>query len=274
MYSVRYAHGPLPQEPPEEQEKLKRPFDALPTMHFQLPGSIYASAMLVFLGAKKEEYEGMNCLFTLSIVVPQVVLLALNVVIQISFVQYLERAYAGLDVCDIETDLVLRYLALAAFVAGMIFEVFECIEMFIWTYQVKTEESHQPLQLLIKEDGSKELASGLTICQKLLFALLAVSTKLGISIYLFLVGAEFVVMSATHSDLILNCLAMLFVVEIDDMIYQGFTPSFLKEVIEDLPPVRLEGFKRAAFQLCGLPWLKLLLWLVSVHLIIRMHACD
>ena len=226
-----------------------------------------------FLAPRNDEYEGMNCFFTLSIVVPQVVLLALNVLIQISFVQYLERAYSGVDPCEIETDLVLRYLALAAFVAGMIFEIFECIEMLIWTWNVKTEESHQPLQLEDR-DGSKELASGLTILQKLLFVLLGVTTKLGISIYLFVVGAEFVVMSETHSDLILNCLAMLFVVEIDDMIYQGFTPSFLKEVIQDLPPLRVPGFNGAAFHLMGLPWIKVALWLGSVHLIIQHHKCD
>ena len=53
MYSVRYAHGPPALVPQEPEGTIIRPFDAMPTMHFQLPGSIYASAMLVFLGAKK-----------------------------------------------------------------------------------------------------------------------------------------------------------------------------------------------------------------------------
>ena len=63
------------------------------------------------------------------IVFPQLVLLAINVVIQISFVQYLQRTLSGFDSCEIKTDLVLRYLSVAASLAEMIFEFFECFEM-------------------------------------------------------------------------------------------------------------------------------------------------
>ena len=111
----------------------------------------------------------------------------------------------------------------------------------LWAWYVKTEDDHQTLQLQIRADGSKKLVSGLTIWQQIVFVGVVVGTKTTIAVYRFAVGAQFFLLSETHADLIRNCLAMVFFVELDDLIYQGFTPSFGKEVIQDLPAIEVHS---------------------------------
>eukprot|EP00438_Fugacium_kawagutii_P013969 Skav202197 [mRNA] locus=scaffold191:99132:99971:- [translate_table: standard] len=251
------------------------PFDDVPTVKIQLPESIYSSAMLSIHGAHASDFEGMqNAVISLMIVFPQVVLLVINIVIQLSFVQYLQRTLSGIESCEIKTDLVLRYLSVAAFVAGMVFEFFECFEMVLWTWYVKTENSHQALQLQVQADGSKQQVSGLTVLQKFVFVVVVVGTKTATAVYLFTVGAQFVLMSETHSDLILNCLAMLFVVEIDDILYHGFTPAFCKEVISGLPPLEVNSFNQGVVRLVLLPWIKIAFWFIATHLIVTYDNCQ
>ena len=278
MYTIKYADltgGAELLEPADEAPgSVIFPFDDMPSVKIQLPESIYSSAMLVIHGAKAEEYEGMNGVLTLMVVAPQVLLLALNIVLQVSFVNYLHRTLSGTDPCDIKTDLVLRYLSVAAFVAGMIFEFFECFEMILWAWYVKTEVSHQALQLQVQPDGSKQQISGLTVLQKIVFVGGVVGIKLAIAVYLFAVGAQFVLLSETHADLILNCLAMVFVVEIDDVIYHGFTPSFCKEVIKDLPPIEIQSVNHGLARLTLLPWVKVGFWLLGAHLIVAYNSCS
>lgn len=104
-------------------------FEDMPVVKIKFPETINSSAMLAIHAAKTNEYVGMNGFYTMLIIVPQIVLLAIDVVTQISFVQYLQKTLSGLDSCEIRTDLVLRYLSVAAFLAGMIFDFFECFEM-------------------------------------------------------------------------------------------------------------------------------------------------
>ena len=109
---------------------------------------------------------------------------------------------------------------------------------------MKTEDD-QTLQLQIRADGSKKRVSGLTIWIDLATNRVRwgcwhenncrVPLCSWCSIF-FAVGA-----SETHADLIRNCLAMVFLVELDDLIYQGFTPSFGKEVIQDLPAIEVHS---------------------------------
>ena len=190
--------------------------------------------MLTIHGAKTNEYVGMNGFYTMLIIVPQIVLLAIDVVTQISFVQYLQKTLSGLDSCEIRTDLVLRYLSVAAFLAGMIFDFFECFEMVLCC-------GHGTCcawkRKMIKHFSSKSEQTG----AKNEFLVWRFGTKTTIAVYRFAVGAQFFLLSETHADLIRNCLAMVFLVELDDLIYQGFTPSFGKEVIQDLPAIEVHS---------------------------------
>ena len=101
-----------------------------------------------------------------------------------------------------------------------------------------------------------------------MFVGVVVGTKTTTAVYLFAVGTQFVFLSETHADLILNCLAMVFVVEIDDLIYQGFTPSFGKEVIQDLPAIEVHSPFQGFARVTVLPWVKLGFWLLGTHLIV------
>lgn len=252
------------------------PFDDMPIVKLKLPECIYSSVMLLIHGARAEEYGslGFNCFMSCMVVAPQVLLLAINVVVQVSFIRYLERTLSDVDSCNIKTDVVLRYLSVASFVAGMIFEFFECFEMLLWTVYVKTEDRHQALQVQIREDGSKMQVSGLTICQKMVFLVLVIGTKTAIAVYLSAVGAQFVLLSETHADLILNCLAMVFVIEIDDVIYHGFTPAFCKEIISDLPALEVHSLTQALARLTIFPWVKIGIWIATVQFVVSHFACP
>merc|ERR1712070_967387 len=54
---------------------------------------------------------------------------------------------------------------------------------------------------------------------------------------LLVTGLRFVILSKSNLDLVLNCVAMGFVVEIDETLYQTFAPTLMQECLAGLPPV-------------------------------------
>lgn len=53
-------------------------------------------------------------------------------------------------------------------------------------------------------------------------------------------GSLFIAASETNMDVILNCVALCFIFELDDYAYTFFTQSWTQKVIENMPPVTRE----------------------------------
>ena len=205
------------------------------------------------------------------IVIPPVILLLLNYVFQFGFIQFIQREADAAESCDLQTHAYLRMLSVAAYAGSLIKDLFETLDMLEWTRHITTEKSHTAYQVEIDEEGGKKrLASGITLLQKALFVVLVIVPKFVIGILLFFSGSRYVLFSATNSDLILNCVAMIFVLEIDGILYRAFTPSFAQKIIEDMPPVEVESFDKGVASLCLVPWVKavlfaLMLWFMLGH---------
>ena len=115
---------------------------------------------------------------TLATVLPHVILLVFNYIVQIGFIIFLDGELAGIETCDLPTDPNLRFCALTTFVAFMLTEFWENVEMVQWTRHIKTVSSHTVLSIEVSEDvAEKRWASGLTSWKKALFRLLVILPK-------------------------------------------------------------------------------------------------
>lgn len=253
------------------------PFDDLPEIEYALPGSIYTSALLIVLGGSIEEYYDFpNAILTYMIVLPQWLLLLFNFVIQVGFIYYIHEDSKDSNSCNHDTNVSvhLRYLAVGLFVAGMLQEFCETLDMLLWTWHVKTEATHQKLLLATRDGSEPKLATGLTSRQKLVFCLFMLMPKLAIAMWLFIVGGKFVAFSESNTDMVLNCLAMVFVTEIDDLLYKTFTPTFCRNVMENLPPVKIQSSLHGVASLVIVPWLKGVLFGGLSYMVLCIYECN
>ena len=81
----------------------------------------------------------------------------------------------------------------------------------------------------------------LTRFQKLLATLFVVVPKLVVACILTFVGTYFVFLSESNTDLILNCLAMTFVVELDELAYATISSEFSKKEVQNVVPLVLHS---------------------------------
>lgn len=74
---------------------------------------------------------------------------------------------------------------------------------------------------------------------KFMCFVLSALPRLAIAVAVLVMGAEYVSRSGSKEDMILNTLAVLFVVEVDDAIYNVFTSESLRSHMETLKPIPL-----------------------------------
>lgn len=244
------------------------PFDERPYMEYTLPQGIYSSCRIMVHGGNKEEYSGPNAILTYCILIPQFFFLVLNYVMQFGFVYYIYSLLKADKLCELNTDPWLRLLATMAFAVSMIKELAENWNMVLWLYHVKNEAEHR--QLWIKEiDGEKVIDTGLTACQKLLFVCQAIIPKYVVAFLLIHFGGMFIKHSESDSDLILNCVALEFILEFDTVLYQTFTPPFCQRILDELPPIKNEDFNTSMKNLLLSPFIKgfvfvgLVMWIMA-----------
>lgn len=68
-----------------------------------------------------------------------------------------------------------------------------------------------------------------------------------IALALGFVGSSFLTATATMGDLILNCMALEVVLNVDELLYTALAPAFIKHVISNLEPMPLGGNHHSAF---------------------------
>ena len=264
---------------PQRNMELTSPFDDMPTSYYKLPESIYGGALLTTLGGSIEEYTDFpQAIMTYLVVLPQWLLLVFNFTMQFGFAFYIWEESENADRCASSTDELLVLMAIAAFSGAILTDFWETYVMFGWTMRMKTEQHHTKL-LVGKEIGINGverlgLATGLTKLQKIAFCILVLLPKFILAGCLFFAGGKYVVGSETNEDLILNCVAMLFVIDIDELLYKAFTPAFCRQVIAQLPPTESTSEVSGMCGLVFLPWAKAGVLLAMVLGIRGMLSCD
>lgn len=215
-----------------------------------LPASCYGSVILtpVLIDEKmRAQWE-----WFVTLIVPQVLIYVVCVGIQLSFNFYVQAIVIhgkddGSEECSDGVDLYLQVLCVAASISATMQDIIETLGMHQWLQALPEwdEEVHSevilhcgkhckrsnfPLQKYINHQEVEVVkpAVGLTSGYLYLIYSLVILPKLLIAVHLLVFGSAFVARSESHADMILNAVAMLFILEVDDLLYQFLTPEIFK----------------------------------------------
>ena len=117
-------------------------------------------------------------------------------------------------------------------------EIFETLALCHWIYSQRTAESHMPISFSSDEDD-KEIVSGLTASYKVFLYLFIIIPKFAIGVLLVFYGNTFLLTSDSNQDIILNSMALTFITQNDEVIFDSLVSENLKTVCGELPPVQI-----------------------------------
>jgi len=142
-----------------------------------------------------------------------------------------------------ETEPMIRYCCVLIYTAYCIGDICETIKMFLFITNFPSCDTFEYLrykQACDDDSDDKELATGMTKKWKIFCFLFVIVPKLGVACALLGYGTGFVVNTQENSDLILNALALGFVLEIDEMSYEYFLSYQMQDILDNLPPITLK----------------------------------
>lgn len=121
-----------------------------------------------------------------------------------------------------------------AVVLSEIFETFDMIEIVL--RRVPLVEGRTQCLLFKLVDGNAVYQSGgMSMARKLCVCLFVLVPKLIIGVSMLIIGGLFLNTSASNTDLLLNSLAAVFILDLDEIIYTFATPGHLKRLLEAVP---------------------------------------
>ena len=113
-------------------------------------------------------------------------------------------------------DIQLMFLGLIVFFIQVLSDLFEAITMLGWLYHIKTCDKLETLTYEVQEGGDVAFKHGLPRWYKILWGVPIVFAKITLMVMVTLYGSVFIAQSETNLDVILNCVALCFVFELDD----------------------------------------------------------
>eukprot|EP01083_Nonionella_stella_P289140 984028_1 len=209
-----------------------------------LPQSVY-SLPFVFPFAFQRHRVG--CMFHSSM---NAFLLLLNFIIQVAFVIYTRDISAkgngkkNWDNCTEINRFFLFVLSIFLFCVKTTADIFESLKLVLYLYDFpQANDRFEILKVQIHADGSSKMSFGMQRHLKLLLFLLVLAPKLAIAMCLFVFGSYFLITAEQEADLILNAVALAFVTEADELLYQAFVSNSVQKVIEDLPGIDVKDHR-------------------------------
>lgn len=130
---------------------------------------------------------------------------------------------------------------------------FTVVILFMWSTRILTEfrdihtlmsdvlaviplprgaSSSDMMQSADTDDGQQFNVVSMTCCCRFWIFTLVVVPKAIIAVILIYIGSRWLVATESFSDLILNALALEFIIGTDELVYDGFSPSLLKKAVE------------------------------------------
>ena len=185
----------------------------------------------------KELNECENWMFCCTVTtLPYLGALGATIATQFAFVYYIADLSTAPQ-CAPEVPNVLRIAAVLVLTAYCYGELMESVGMLLWLSQVPAAPKAEYLQLTrdIESGEITGYASGLPWWYKVLAFLLAVAPKMALGGALWWYGSLFIARSPDVADLILNAVAVFFVLDIDDQLFKVAVPQKLRQAIERLP---------------------------------------
>jgi len=134
------------------------------------------------------------------------------------------------------------FFNLLIFFTAVLTEIFEtcCLAEVIIRRVPAVEGTSRCLVYSNSEAGPVLVDGGMNVLRKACVCIFVLLPKLALGVAMIIIGGLFLTSSASNTDLLLNSLAAVFIIEIDEMIYTLFGPGHIKRLIEAIPPFEIE----------------------------------
>jgi len=170
-----------------------------------------------------------------------------NVVFQGMFLGYVFDMYAeqeeAIGTCGGRvTNDTLRGLCILVYMAYCIADLAETFKMGVYINAFPKAAKWEKLLLVENEEGEFEYASGMPRWYKFYCYSVVLFPKFCIAGALAGYGTGFVVNTEENADLVLNALALTFILEIDELMYDYFMTFQMQEIVsEQIPSIHLKA---------------------------------
>jgi len=189
--------------------------------------------------------------------------LMLSACTQMSFVYGIRSiTLRGQDVsCDeLAMDASLVILCLVIYLMSVLNDMEETLDLAeLYFDMIPTVPGHS--QVLYFDEDSNIVCGGFSRCRKKLLALCLLAPKFIIAVFLGYNGTLYLASSANDSELLLNTLALEFVLGVDEMIYHSIAPMSTRSIMLQIPAFRTQE-RRAFFR-----------WADAISPIIKIGFC-
>jgi len=114
-------------------------------------------------------------------------------------------------------------------------DIQESINMLFWLAYFPRSDEWQELRYSLTEP--RKIVSGMLLWYKYLCVIFIVVPKMVIISYLAKDGGKWLMRAQSNQDLILNCVALFFITELDEIINKNLVPSAITSIVEEMPDI-------------------------------------
>lgn len=213
----------------------------IPDYSLKVPESSYGAALMVPLLFIKEEDSWRDCF---QVFCESYWPLAVNYAIQIGLVVCLEEVYEDAEesILDGDCDELNPFFGIIClFLHGVAVcrDMGETIDIvnIIWFHMPTVERNTQFLfdDNALGESELQLVDGGLTMMRKVAVTLFIVLPKFGICITVLIFGSLYLAVSASDADLLLNALAVVFIMDVDEIIFSFMATYRTRAAIAMVP---------------------------------------
>jgi hypothetical protein len=134
----------------------------------------------------------------------------------------------------------LAYLGMAVWVCS----IFSDYDSMMMQFRGIIAIAHGPRsELALSEDGKRIKAHTVTRCHRTLMFLFILWPRLCINFGLLCVGLEYIAKTFAFSDIVLNCVALMFVLDMDEILHHVLLPKSIRKAIENFEPIKISRIR-------------------------------
>jgi len=208
---------------------------------YKLPNNIWGA--VIFVGFNSPRKLSAKALPYHFFLLPSLII---GIAVQCLFVFYIsELVYDAEHTCE-HGHIILRLLCVAIIVWTITVKDFEeAVAVILWVNTFPTfkkedlELTQSKAGFVYKEISRHGIAvpvTGIT-CLQYYSVCISMAAKIAIGIALMYLSTAYVAHSDSNENLLLNSVAMLFIADIDELLYTVIVPEFLQKMQQELPPL-------------------------------------
>jgi len=168
-----------------------------------------------------------------------------NIAVQLMFILFIGGIAEGNDCVG---EPVLLWATSLLFFTFIVRDITESINIVFWLYHYPSEEEWTTM----KKRGDKDLViCGMKLRFKIFSLCFIVIPKIVIICFLGRDGGRWLMHAQSNQDLILNCVALFFITDLDEIINKNLVSTFLTSIVEDMPDIETSSSGGNCSLYCG-----------------------